>query len=53
MKRALLEVVASGIATLPSEVEKYAKYTLLSKSIDQRLDDKDGMLMLNYSPRRG
>eukprot|EP00094_Tigriopus_californicus_P010747 TCALIF_10365-PA protein Name:"Similar to POLQ DNA polymerase theta (Homo sapiens)" AED:0.03 eAED:0.03 QI:160/0.93/0.76/1/0.81/0.88/17/0/1134 len=32
MKRALLEVVASGVATTPKEVEKYASCTILQSS---------------------
>jgi len=42
MKRALLEVIASGIATRPEDVHKYARATLLSKSIDMGLFDADG-----------
>lgn len=33
LKRALLEVVASGVATTPEEVEKYASCTMLAASI--------------------
>lgn len=41
MKRAVLEVVASGIATLPADVTQYSKCTLLSRSIDLGLYDND------------
>jgi DNA polymerase theta len=45
MKRALLEVIASGIATLPQDVHKYAQCTLLSKSMDMGLYvDAEGKL---------
>jgi DNA polymerase theta len=39
MKRALLEVIASGIATRASDVANYAKCTLLSKSIEAEVYD--------------
>ncbi|XP_035703456.1 DNA polymerase theta isoform X2 [Folsomia candida] len=42
MKRALLEVIASGIATRPEDVDKYSKCSLLSKSIETGLyEDSD------------
>lgn len=42
MKRALLEVIASGIATRPEDVDKYSKCSLLSKSIETGLYEDSG-----------
>ena len=36
MKRAILEVIASGVANTPGEVEKYANCTLLSVSMQDQ-----------------
>jgi len=35
MKRAILEVIASGVSTAPSHIHEYAKCTLLYYTLDQ------------------
>ena len=38
MKRAILEVIVSGVASSPEQVEKYAACTLLSKQMETTTD---------------
>lgn len=46
MKRALLEAIASKIATLESDVANFSQCTLLSKSIESEINE--GMCNLIY-----
>ncbi|ODN05968.1 DNA polymerase theta [Orchesella cincta] len=49
MKRALLEAVASGISSLPSDVRSYARCTFLFHSLESGLYDSEGAnLSKNY-----
>lgn len=42
MKRALLEVIASGVALLASDVKLYAKCTFLFHSLDSGVYESNG-----------
>ena len=44
MKRAILEVVVSGIAKAPKDVAMYASCTLLATSVDKEMDTTQDLI---------
>ena len=53
LKRAILEVVASGAATSPEEVEKYASCTMLAASMVDETSSQVRLIFTNDQIRPG